>query len=132
MRRPHATQFGAEIWGLGTILYAPNNARGFVIGHDGSNAPAINTAARIDPASGDGVVLLETGHRRLATDLAGEWVFWNTGNVDLIMAMADAQRAFPVLVGGWLAIAIGAVAVAAFVLLRRRRRTRRRHTDATA
>jgi CubicO group peptidase (beta-lactamase class C family) len=132
MRRPHATQFGAEIWGLGTILYAPNNARGFVIGHDGSHAPAINTAARIDPASGDGVVLLETGHRRLATDLAGEWVFWNTGNVDLIMAMADTQRAFPVLAGGWLAIAIGAVAVAAFVLLRRRRRTRRRHTDATA
>lgn len=84
MRRPHASQFGADIWGLGTILYAPNNAGGYVIGHDGTNEPAINTAARIDPATGDGVIVLESGSRRLATTLAGEWVFWRTGGVDIL------------------------------------------------
>src|SRR6185295_20041654 len=48
MRAPHGFQYGFAIWGLGTILYAPNNRGGFVVGHDGDNAPAINTAARVD------------------------------------------------------------------------------------
>jgi CubicO group peptidase (beta-lactamase class C family) len=122
MRRPHAYQYGAEIWGLGTILYAPNNADGFVVGHDGSNTPAINTSARIDPATGDGIILLETGNARLATDIAGEWVFWNTGNVDLFVLLADTQSAFPILVAGWIAIFIGATVLSGLVLLRRRRR----------
>ena len=52
MRRPHAAQLGADIWGLGVILYAPNDAGGHIIGHDGDNEPAINTAARLDPARG--------------------------------------------------------------------------------
>lgn len=123
MRRPHAYQYGAEIWGLGTILYAPNNAGGFVVGHDGANTPAINTSARIDPASGDGIVVLETGDTRLATDIAGEWVFWNTGSVDLFMAMADARRAFPILGVGWLVIFISTIVFCGFIAVRRRRRT---------
>jgi CubicO group peptidase (beta-lactamase class C family) len=122
MRHPHAFQYGAEIWGLGTILYAPNKAGGFVVGHDGSNTPAINTSARIDPASGDGIVLLETGDKRMATDIAGEWVFWNTGNVDFFMVLADARRAFPILVVGWFAILIGAITVSAVALVRRKSR----------
>lgn len=121
MRRPHAYQYGFESWGLGTILYAPNNAGGFVVGHDGSNTPAINTSARIDPATGDGIVLLETGDARLATDIAGEWVFWNTGNVDLFMVSADAQRAFPVLIGGWIAIFVSAIVFGSLVAARRKR-----------
>lgn len=122
MRRPYAYQYGAEIWGLGTILYAPNNAGGFVVGHDGSNTPAINTSARIDPATGDGIILLETGDTRLATDIAGEWVFWNSGNVDLFVLLADTQIAFPVLVAGWIAILLGATVFAGLVTLRRKQR----------
>lgn len=121
MRRPHARQYGVEIWGLGTILYAPNNTGGFVVGHDGSNTPAINTGARIDPATGDGIIVLETGNARLATDIAGEWVFWNTGNVDLFMVAADLQSAFPILVAGWIAILVGTIVLSVFVLLRRKR-----------
>lgn len=89
MRRPHAAQFGADIWGLGTILYAPNNAGGYIIGHDGNNDPAINTAARVDPATGDGIIVLESGNRLLATTLAGEWIFWRTGNVDLLTIVIE-------------------------------------------
>jgi CubicO group peptidase (beta-lactamase class C family) len=119
MRRPQAYQYGAEIWGLGTILYAPNNAGGFVVGHDGSNTPAINTTARIDPASGDAIVVLETGDARLATQLGGEWVFWKTGNVDLF----DVQAALPNAIKLWL---IGALVIllsgSAFAMLQRRPR----------
>ena len=82
MRKPLASQFGQEIWGLGTMLYAPNGVGGFVVGHDGNNEPAINTAVRLNPATGNGIVILETGNRLLATRLAGEWVFWETGNLD--------------------------------------------------
>ncbi|MEM6913469.1 MAG: serine hydrolase domain-containing protein, partial [Pseudomonadota bacterium] len=49
MGTPHARQFGADIWGLGVILYAPNDHGQFILGHDGSNGPAIDTAARLDP-----------------------------------------------------------------------------------
>jgi CubicO group peptidase (beta-lactamase class C family) len=79
MWRPHASRVEYD-WGLGVVLYASNNAGGFVVGHDGRNDPAINTAARLNPATGNGIVILETGQPFLATQLASEWVFWETGN----------------------------------------------------
>jgi len=84
MRRPEARQFGADIWGLGVMLFAPVDDD-FVFGHDGSNDPAINTAVRLNPKTGDAIVVLETGNPTLASTLAGEWVFWQTGRLDFIM-----------------------------------------------
>jgi CubicO group peptidase (beta-lactamase class C family) len=104
MRRPHASQFGADIWGLGTILYVPNNDGSFVIGHDGNNDPAINTTARLDPATGNGIIILETGNRLLATELAGEWVFWRTGNVDFFTITIESGTLLKTLAAGWAAI----------------------------
>jgi CubicO group peptidase (beta-lactamase class C family) len=83
MWTPHASQYGKDIWGLGTILYVPNGSGSFVIGHDGSSV-AHNTTARLNPATGDGIVVLETGRDLLATELGGEWVFWETGRVDIL------------------------------------------------
>ncbi|MBP6014032.1 MAG: beta-lactamase family protein [Alphaproteobacteria bacterium] len=109
MRRPHASQFGADIWGLGTILFAPNKTGGFVIGHDGDNAPAINTAARLDPATGDGIVILETGNPLLATRIASEWVFWNVGKVDLLLFLMEIEGLLTTLAIGCLAILFAAL-----------------------
>lgn len=95
MRRPHAASLGADTWGLGVMLYAPDGSGDYVVGHDGSNEPAINTAARLDPVSGDAVIVLETGSPLLATRLAGEWVFWKTGRVDnlaFIVELGGALR----------------------------------------
>jgi CubicO group peptidase (beta-lactamase class C family) len=111
MRRPHAAQYGADIWGLGVILYAPNNSGAFIIGHDGSN-PAINTAARFDPVTGDGIIALETGNDLLATEIGGHWVFWKTGNVDLLDVTAQLPRALLILAAGGVIIAILGVAAA--------------------
>ena len=122
IRQPHASEMGADIWGLGTMLYAPNNSGGFTIGHDGSNEPAINTAARLDPATGDGIVVLSTGNPMLATELAGEWVFWKTGNVDILTFASRSGSALIVfLIGSVLILAI------AFGTARWLRRTSRRH-----
>jgi len=103
MRQPHASQMGFAIWGLGTMLYAPNDA-GFVIGHDGNNEPAINTAARLNPETGDGIVILETGNKLLATTLAGEWVFWQTGKLDFLMVTLVANQMITMIVAGWVVI----------------------------
>jgi len=111
MRSPHASSMGADVWGLGTMLYAPNNAGGFVIGHDGNNGPAINTAARLDPETGDGIVVLETGSPLLATELAGEWVFWKTGNVDNLMFAMGLESMLL-----WMALGVLAVFLLALVL----------------
>lgn len=120
MRRPEARQYGADIWGLGTILYAPNNRGGFIIGHDGNNEPAINTAVRLDPDTGDGIVILETGNKVLATQLAGEWVFWSTGHVDALTVLLEIASMIK-----QLAIGVGVAFLAIFLLVWRltRRRT---------
>lgn len=82
MREPHASRLGASIWGLGAMLFAPLEDGEYIVGHDGSNEPAINSAARLDPTTGNGIVIIETGSEFLATTLASEWVFWKTGKVD--------------------------------------------------
>ena len=109
MRRPHASQFGVDIWGLGTMLYAPDNAGSFVIGHDGNNEPAINTAARANPATGDGIIILETGNRLLATNLASEWTFWETGHVDFLTIAIESGVLLKTLAAGWTVIVLAAL-----------------------
>lgn len=118
MRKPQARAYGADIWGLGVILYAPNNAGSFIVGHDGDNEPAINTAARFDPQSGDAVVVLETGTEALATRLAGEWVFWRTGHVDAFTVFLQARQTLTTMAVGWAVIVV--LGVAAGWSLRRR------------
>jgi CubicO group peptidase (beta-lactamase class C family) len=120
MWQPHASQMGADIWGLGTMLYAPNGDGDFIIGHDGNNEPAINTAVRLNPATGDGIVILETGNRLLATTVAGEWVLWQTGTIDFLMFTLVAERMISIILAGW-----GLIILAALSIGRRRSRARR-------
>lgn len=112
MRQPHGHSMGVDIWGLGTILFATTEGNDFIIGHDGKSTPPINTAIRLNPETGDGIIILETGHPNLATRLASEWVFWKTGKVDTLL--------FPMLISGmlwtigvgWMVIVVIAVVVA--------------------
>ncbi len=107
MQEPHASVMGMDIWGLGPILLAPNGSGGFVIGGAGIRAkPAINADIRINPATGNGVVALQTGNRALATDLASEWTFWETGKRDLMMMRAAGDSMKNNILGGWLTIIV--------------------------
>lgn len=106
---PMATVMGAPIWGQGAMLYAPLPDDRFVIGHDGSNDPAINTSIRINPVSGDGYIALVTGHKTLASEIGFEWVLWQSGKPDFI----DTDRAInsslvPIVVGslGWIILLV--------------------------
>jgi CubicO group peptidase (beta-lactamase class C family) len=115
MRKPQGFLLGIPIWGLGESLYAPNGAGGYVIGHDGENYPAINTTARIDPATGDGIVVLETGNAALAREIGGEWTFWRTGKVGLdTLAVIDGRTILTQLLSGAILILLGGVLIAWF------------------
>lgn len=84
MRHPHGRKLGLDIWGLGVALYAPTASGAYVYGHDGSNAPAINTSMRINPDNGDALIVLVTGNPALATAIGSEWTLWQTGVVDFL------------------------------------------------
>lgn len=119
IKRPHAYSMGAAIWGLGTIIYADNNQGDYIIGHDGKNEPAINTAVRLNPSTGDGIIVLEMGNPVLATEIGSEWVFWKTGNVDTLLFIS-LMVPMSIWIGtGSLAILILAILVG--VVKRRRR-----------
>ena len=116
MRQPQGYLFDIfPVWGLGEALYAPDIVGTYIIGHDGDNFPANNTTARIDPATGDGIVVFETGSSTLATEIGGEWVFWRTGTVGFDkLALFDAQGILIALASGTLLILLGAILIGGF------------------
>ncbi len=101
MRSPHAQTMGEDIWGLGTMLFTTTVNGDFIIGHDGKSTPPINTAVRLNPETGDGIIVLETGNPLLATKLASEWVFWKTGKVDTLLFTMETSRMITIIGIGW-------------------------------
>ncbi len=73
------------VYGLGPHLYSQNTENSQIIGHDGSGNNAINTVARIDLKSKDGIIILETGNRNIASAMADEWIFWKAGIADYVV-----------------------------------------------
>ena len=57
--------------------------------------------------------MLATGSPTLATELASEWVFWQTGNVDVFMLRASADALLWMAVAGAIPIGLGALLLAA-------------------
>ena len=120
MRAPHAKTMGMDIWGLGTILYSPTDDEDYIIGHDGKSTPPINTAVRLNPQTGNGIIILETGNPLLATTLASEWVYWKTGKVDLTLFTMLKDKMVATVGIGWVVIIILSIIVG---LIRRKKGT---------
>lgn len=118
LRQPTGFTLGAAIWGPGAMLYAPTGNNDYVYGHDGSNEPAINSALRINPDSGDAIIVLSTGTNNLASELGYEWTLWQTGKPDfLAFEQALASAFLPAGIG----IVVILVGVVGLNLFRRRR-----------
>ena len=118
MRAAEATSMGVDIWGLGTVLYAPTEHGDAVFGHDGTNEPAISATVRINPKTEDAIIVLATGSKALASELGAEWVFWQTGLPDILTIPAEIRRVMPVLGAG----ACGIVLLTFVPVWRKRRR----------
>lgn len=117
MRSPQAEAMGVAIWGLGTVLYAPTQNGGFVFGHDGVNDPAISATVRINPGTGDAIIVLATGSKNLASQVGAQWVFWQTGMPDVFTTPAEIRAVMPVVFAG-----AGGIVLFAFLLVWRQRR----------
>lgn len=100
------------VYALGPHLYSQNATDTKVIGHDGSSwKPAINTAARVDLMSKNGIIILEMGNDGFASSLADEWLFWKAGIADYVVIQRNKPYLISLLLIGCLVIIIGAVVI---------------------
>jgi CubicO group peptidase (beta-lactamase class C family) len=102
-------------WGLGHTIFARNGAGGHVVGHSGGTYPAWGAMLRVNPETGNAMVLLVSGGSGALNRLPHDWVYWETGTVT---AEARRQALYDQIGGGLAAIGIGAAGILFF---RRRR-----------
>lgn len=112
MREAHWNIMGEDIFGLGCMLYIDIENNENIFGHDGKSTPSVNTAIRINPVTGDGIIVLETGNPDLATRIASDWVFLKTGKVDtLLFTMLSGKMTKAMIAGVFFIITIAIVLV---------------------
>lgn len=68
-------------WGLGQTLFAPNDAGSHVVGHDGGSPPAWGALVRVNPATGNAMIVTVSGGAGAINDLGHDWLYWETGHV---------------------------------------------------
>lgn len=95
-------------WGLGYTLFAPDDAGGYVAGHDGGTYPAWGAMVRVNRASGKGMVLLVSGGSGAVNELAHDWVYWETGRYT---DAGQGQRLYSRIVPASLVMVLGALAI---------------------
>lgn len=101
-------------WGLGHTLFGENNSGGYIVGHGGGAFPASGTEMRVNPATGNGIVLLASGTQGLISNIADDWTYWETGKQSFDIRIVVQKRMIHAIV----AIVVGVVAI---VLWRRKR-----------
>ncbi len=120
IRKSHWEMMGEKIYGLGSMLYIDIENGEDIFGHDGKSTPPINTAIRINPISGDGIIVLETGNPDLATRIASEWVFLETGKTDTLLFPMLLGKMTKIIITGILVISVLGIAIG---VRRKRRKT---------
>ena len=97
-------------WGLGQTLFVETGAGGYVAGHDGGAYPAWGAMMRVNPATGNGFVLMVSGGSGAVNRLAHDWVYWETGKMT---EAAKRQVFYDRMKGlGLAAIILGAIVIA--------------------
>jgi CubicO group peptidase (beta-lactamase class C family) len=104
MSAPETFINNTPVYGLGPHLYSQNDQNSNVIGHDGSGNNAINTAARIDLKSKNGIIVLETGNHNIASAIADEWLFWKAGIADYVVMQRNKSYLLTLLLIGYVII----------------------------
>jgi len=118
IRETHWDIMGEGIYGLGCMLYIEIENNEDIFGHDGKSTPPVNTAIRINPVTGDGIIILETGNPDLATRLASDWVFLETGKVDTLLFTMLLGKMVSIILTGL--IIIGVLIIGTGIWLKKR------------
>ncbi len=106
-------------WGLGQTLYAENDAGGHVVGHSGGSLLAMGASVRVNPATGNGMVLTVSGGRGATNQLAHDWVYWETGKLTFEARLQVVQDQ---LAPATVVIFIGSIAIMLWKLSRKKLR----------
>lgn len=107
MQHPTGHKLGADIWGLGVMLYAPTGRNNYVFGHDGGNEPAINSTVRINPNNDDALIVLVSGNSTLASTIGYHWVLWQTDQPDFLsFQVALGSALVPIFIGSGIIIVL--------------------------
>lgn len=105
MSVPEAFINSTKVYGLGPHLYSQKDESSNVIGHDGSGgSPTINTTARIDLMSKDGIIVLEMGSPDIASAIADEWLFQKIGVADYVVIQRNKTYLGTLFIGGFLVL----------------------------
>jgi len=102
-------------WGLGQTLFAANDAGGHVVGHAGGSLPGWGATMRVNPATGNGIVLVVSGGRTPVSRLANDWVYWETGMVPFDARLDIVRKR---IIPASVAIVAGAIALVWWKLFR--------------
>ena len=64
----------------------------------------------MDPDTGDGIIILQTGSPLLAQAIGGEWVYWKTGKADRMeLLFSDLKTVVIMIATGWVSILSAAI-----------------------
>jgi CubicO group peptidase (beta-lactamase class C family) len=105
----------AGTWGLGQTLFVANDSGGYVAGHDGGSLPAWGAMMRVNPATGNGLVLMVSGGQGAVNQLGHDWVYWETGKTTF---EARRQTVYGRVVPASVAMILGVIALMLWKLLR--------------
>lgn len=78
----------------------------------GSGNDAINTAARIDLKSKNGIIAITMRNHNLASSMTDEWIFWKAGVADYVVIQRNKFYLWILLMIGYVLI----IAVSIFVI----------------
>jgi len=107
MIKPQTYIGETPVYASGPHLYSQNYKDSNVIGHDGNGGKTvINTAARIDLKSKNGIIILESGHHNIASVLADEWMYSKFGIADFVVMQRNIPYLLMLLLVGYIAIII--------------------------
>lgn len=115
LSKPEAFINNTPIYGLGPHLYSQGEGGSNITGHDGSGGtPMINSAARIDLVSKNGIIIMEMGSPNLASNMADEWLFETAGISEFVVITRNKNHIITIFIIGVLFIL-----TAASVIIRR-------------
>ncbi|AFU69655.1 beta-lactamase class C AmpC-like protein [Psychroflexus torquis ATCC 700755] len=120
MSKPETFINDIDVYGLGSHLYSQNDQNSNIIGHDGSGNNAINTAARIDLKSKNGIIILETGNYNIASSIADEWIFWKAGIADYVVIMRNKSYILSLLLIGYAVV----ISLSIFIIRKKNKQKR--------
>ncbi len=109
MSKPESFINKTPVYGLGPHLYSQNDKNSNIIGHDGSGNNALNTAARIDLKSKDGIILFETGSFDFASSMADEWMFCKARIADYVVITRNKSYLITLLLIGYIIIILSSI-----------------------